>query len=508
MMLLLIATTLMLYSLPTSEAAGIAELRNHYGRRDPNFWHLLMKNSNYTTKQRKGFELNLGPEYWDNKCQVVSHKETLGDFCFIIQTSCRENEDHRSKILKSVKDDIFEILHSTQSPTFSLVTYSKDATVILPCSTEVGNIEDVWRESVESVCDDHTAVTYKAIEACHELFKNKVHNGVPDNTIIFTDGISKEDGFTIRNARDKTILAALKMKKENTMSIQVVKILPINNAVAITGDEEWNILPHHVVTQFNVPSVPFLHLGINNDQTIKIGLLEIYRTDKTIPPCCTADVVFILDRSNSILPKNVDHLLEFLDDFLDAQDKIVEPNMIDKSEGLQIALLTYGGGVTIHSKLGQHGKDDLIKIVNEIPRTTTKYTSTHIALKMALKQFKTSNRKQYDHVRKIVVLATDGRTWKVKKKRVDSGASTIKAALKLKKYGAEVYIIGLPNHNDKNDGYEREWKHMASRPINCTIVDMQRPSEGGVFEDLKWVGIHLTEEICINNKKKSCRWGI
>ncbi|CAH1772970.1 unnamed protein product [Owenia fusiformis] len=473
MSILIITTLVMLCSLPMSEAVGIQSLRDRYGVR-------------------------LSPQTYPPRCK----NETFDDYCFIVQTSCRETEERRAEVLKSVKDDILTILDKAANPSFSLVTYSKDAKVILPWSSEVEKIKEVWGETKNEECTDCQALTYKALDACRKLFKNKDKNGFSDHIIIFTDGITRGDFYTdINEVKTKTMNAALEIQREGSINIQVVRIPPTkSNIIDASGVDEWSILPriaHVGQHDYHPELIPCSNLGVNKDQTINIHLL--YGTGQ--PCCAAADVVFILDKSNSIKTKDIVLLLDFFKNYLNVQKTILEPAMLNRTEGLQIALLTYGGKVTIHSKLGQHGKTDLIKIVKKISTRTTKFTSTHIALEKALEQLKTSKRE----CKKTVVIATDGRTWKPKQRAVDSGEDTIKAAKKLKDYGAELRIVGLPNNNNIIDGYEREWKHMASEPIGCTIVDMQRPSENGSFEDLDLVNLYLTEQIC-SDKPTPCEY--
>ncbi|CAH1798447.1 unnamed protein product [Owenia fusiformis] len=509
MKLILLATSLLLCSLHTSEAVGINSLKAVYDVLDPALWYKLqrgeVKLGEGEMQARAGFEFNLTDAFWADKCVPKSRLETYGDYCFIVQTSCRESEARRAEVLKSAKNDILEIIKKADISTFSLVTYSKDAKVELSWSSDVGQIGNILDNRQEGTCDDCKAETHKALDACNNLFKQKEKDEAPDNIIIFTDGISIDNKYNMENSRKLTNDKAFDIKNQKQhpiSSIQVIRIHPTESPVERTGVDEWKPISYtNTPDTFPANTVVCPNLGVQKDQSVELVLGEISIPLEDQVPCCTADVVFIVDRSNSITKPDLSDLLEFLDDFLKAS-KILSPTAVDRINYLQIAILSYNRRVYTHAKLGQYGKEGLIKAARKIPRKTATYTQTHIALAAAQKELQSSRARP--NVRKIVVICTDGRTWKANRRVVDSGADTIKAAQKLKDIGAEIYVAGLPNHKENNDGYEREWKKIGSEPINCTVVNMQIP--GASFKDLIWVGIHLTEEICINNKKKSCKW--
>ncbi|CAH1800552.1 unnamed protein product [Owenia fusiformis] len=493
-------------------AVDIGPLRAQYEDLGPDIWQQILSGVIKPPKDgglvgRAGFALNLPTDFFDERCKTTTEKVgNQADICFIVQTSCRETKKVQSDILESVYTDIKDILKNLHNETrFAVVPYSGKIKKNPQWLKRTKQVKELIKPGKN--CDDCRAVTYEALDACRKFLKesNSANDVIPDNIVIFTDGISVDQKYNMPTARRKTNQASVDIKKEGTINMQVVRMHPISKSVDLNGNEEWNAMK----VRYGRDKITIRELGLRNKQTVDIAVTASTKEDTEVDPCCTADVVFILDRSNSIRKPDVDRLLEFFADFIDAQQKILQPKKKDRHEGLQIALLTYGPTVEVHSSLGQHGKAGLIDVAKKIPRTTNKYTSTHLALEAAGHQLNGKRARKEPHVRKIVVIATDGRTWKVNERNVDSGEDTIAAARKLKKDKVEIYVVGLPNHDENNDGYEREWKHMASKSINCTIVNMQKLDENGKresFDQLKYVGIHLTEEICTNRKGIKCRW--
>ncbi|CAH1781827.1 unnamed protein product [Owenia fusiformis] len=434
---------------------------------------------------RSGHNIRIPEGYFEQQCIDESEpSQACADICFIVQTSCMENAED---VMDSIKRDINTIMGKLSDQSrFTIVTYSSNANSEEGWLRKGGEIQSRKIFKSGKKCNDCQAQTHKALEICRKKIKDLQKNDIdkekffPKNIVIFTDGISSSTKRNPGKPRFDTIDEALRIQRKTDINIQVVKIETEKAGDEITGANEWMVLDNYP----GGSGVDFINvdgLGLGVDQDVDIVLQSCGIKTDNPECCCTADVVLIVDRSNSIKKKDVNITLEFFDDFIKVQKKILEPTDIDRTYcgGLQIAVISYGLDVEIHAHLGQYDA--------------------------ALNELKTNGRNQ-SHVRKIVVIFTDGRTWKKGDRKAYEGNDTINAAQRIKDIGGEMYVTGLPNHKNISDGYEREWKFIASPPIECTIVNMQvEDALDGPFTELEYAGRHLTMEIC-KTGNVTCPW--
>ncbi|CAH1781825.1 unnamed protein product [Owenia fusiformis] len=509
--LILLATALII---PNTEGVDVDKIKALYSKLPKHLLEKLFSNKKEDSLAdvvmgRSGFDIPIPEGFFESQCLVSNPPpDDCADICFIIQTSCMENA---GAVMVSIQRDINTIMAKLSNQSrFTIVTYSDEARSIGGWVKYDGAVDTEMNET-GSTCDDCKAQTHKALQMCQDRFQVLEENDADvekhflKNIIIFTDGISFNRKGDMGAAKQSTINKALIIKATTQINMQVVKIITTQPGDDVTGDDEWGALDMDAGSKFqDVLNVN--GLGVYGDQDVDIGFLPCGVELIEDPVCCTADVVFIIDQSNSIKKKDIHTLLEFFDDFVKIQEKILEPGFIDRTGGLQIALITYGGSVTVWAHLGDYGKAGLINVISKIPRKTTKYTHTHEALDAALEELQTYGRTTLNYVRKIVVIATDGRTWMKGDKQAYNGNKTIDAAKRIKDYGGEIYLVGLPNYKGRSDGYEREWKYIATEPKDCTIVNMQKPGKDGPFTDLEYVGLHLTKEICYTGPNVTCPW--
>ncbi|CAH1788652.1 unnamed protein product [Owenia fusiformis] len=455
--------------------------------------------------------IDLGPNFFDAACegektQVVGRN---GDVCFIVQTSCRNYN-----VMKSIKKDIKDILGKLKYESFyTTITYSDNARQAKAQNKRwIVNAKRVYpgRLRVGEDCNDCQARTDKALEKCEEYFNDTALNGretVPKTIVLFTDGVSFGDKFMELEATRKLTIDKLieiqKVQRGYELALQVVKINQPSHTAISTFNDEWGMMSY-IPAKFP-ERVHVNKLGENNDQDVEIAVAGEKLVDELVPkPCCTADVVFIIDTSDSINSTDIQLLLDFVHGFIEVQEKMLNPKADDKTYGLQIAVLTYCGAVKVHATLGEKSREELMTIIDGISNKSCTFTSTHLALKSALHQLdKTPKARKEPHVRKIAVLATDGRTYKVGTNQAYTGPDTINAAKAIKNIGdgrGEVFLVGLPNKKLKTTGVNDEWPHLPSAPTKCNFVDMRN----GTFEDLSAVGKYLTKKICYEKDAAFC----
>ncbi|CAH1781824.1 unnamed protein product [Owenia fusiformis] len=491
--------------LKTSTGVRVAELNRIFDQAPYGYWAALAANRGKKPQSgRSGdIDIDVDPQFFDEFCKPKVEVLKNGDVCFVVQTSCRNNKKDFQNVMKSITNDMADILTELDDQTmYSTVTYSGTTKIVAKWRQNLGKI-NTGKLKGGKLCEDCRARTDLAIDQCKEMFDDKKIAGrdVPKTIVLFTDGVSFDSKYQNQNiTRDLTNQKLIQIHNENKISLQVVRIKEDPGAT-IEVDYEWPQMNH--ISGEMKDTVNIDDLGEKDDQDVDIRIVGEVEIDdpELMTPCCTADVVFVLDTSDSITKKDVALLLDFIHGFIEVQLKIIDPNALDKHEGLQIAVLTYCGTVKIVANLGEQGREELMLTIDAINRDTVNchYTSTHLALREAYAQLTGPNQRIAPHVRKIVVLATDGRTWKVGHNKVYGGPDTIDAAQKIKDdLKGEVFVVGLPNYKQRPD--VGEWMAMSSPPKNCTFVDMRE----GTFEDLNSVGKYLTKKICLQSNAEFC----
>ncbi|CAH1779217.1 unnamed protein product [Owenia fusiformis] len=460
--------------------------------------------------ERSGSSLvNVLPSAFESRtCGPASDPASMNvDLCVIIQTTCHitdgELEAARNIIVQTAErfgtDVSLSIVGYSDKPKV-LVEFQENGGILLERMRKMRLRRRIQR------CRDCEAATGDALRTCREIL---IHQGrdnryFPDAIMIFTDGVSMKSKFTMNEDRAETIVEALLNKREGIITI----VSTFNNSAGRhSGFDEWHALnsPSNMdgVTQLDpFPATdPNAHVytrslvfndepSFSLDETLTAMHVRSFKKQiyTAIPGCsdpCNqfADIVIIIDRSESIAVSDLQIVLDFFIFLLG--ESLIEPDT-----GLQFAIYSYNGEIYKHSTVGQYTtKEELIRVVKSIPLETAKYTDTGIAINQAMTDLLVNGREES---RKTIIIATDGRAWRPRAKRADSTLA-IRAAKIAAAREVEIYIIGLPSRYGHMDGMT-EWSQLASEPIECTIVNMQRPN--ATFDDLYLAGIMLTNELC------------
>ncbi|CAH1772287.1 unnamed protein product [Owenia fusiformis] len=532
------AVLALLIGVPGSDAVGFGSIRDYYGQIAEEAWLDLIFEPKKTrtnpgeikrflkSKQPgRGFDaLSSGVDFdkvaasFDKKClDITDYKEQRPeceeregpvDLCFIVQISCRCTCGETLILLDGITSDINKIIGSVgNDSSYMVVTYSKDAKQIINWSSTASSLPRDLIVGGET-CDDCKARTQEALSKCKELLKvnneNNNREWVPDVIVTFTDGLSWSDKYDVGyKYRQDTIQAILNIRRDcNYTAVRPFKI-PDCEQNYVESDE-WPLLEYTPSSMADFVKVEVKNLHTNPYET-NIPVIQA-ELDESCRICCNADIVLVIDRSNSITPENINIVLEFYSDFIAAQEHILDPHdpaTLSTDPGLRFAIISYNRRIFIHANLGFHNQTQLIDIIAAIPRTTDKYTHTDEALIEAKRQFNQFGRPDL-LVRKIALVGTDGRTWKYPSRSVYTGPATIDAANAIKDDGGEIYMLGLPNKSNRTDGYEREWIYLASEPINCTILDFNKGGGQYLKEHLEYAALHFTTQFCTQGPGAVC----
>ncbi|CAH1782942.1 unnamed protein product [Owenia fusiformis] len=499
-------------------AVGISytKLIQTYGENE-NLWYKLLSTGTKTIPNlgRGGIDLDLPPNFFDQTCKDVGKGElcepaqTRTDLCFIVQLSC--SKDKKDTLLKKIHQDINKIIAGVgKQSLYTIVTYSKSAKQFVPWTDTTKTLSKKFKGGKK--CDDCEARLPLALDMCKKQWKalngdDPTREVVPDVLVTYTDGISFSNKYDLGYQNDTVMKNILNVRKCENTAGRPFKIPDYNED--LRQSDEWETLNFTNINEVDgLPQgkIVIKELTSTSPQAMTVPSVEglVKEKDEIIKcqSCCNADIVLIIDRSNSIRPDNIKLALKFYREFIARQERILNPGLSRNEPGLRFAILSYNCKVTVHCYLGEKDYNGTVRCVEDIPATTDAYTNTVGALKEAKNQFDRFGRNNDSEVRQIVILATDGRTWNCYKRDVADPAATIAAAKTLKDEGKEIYVLGLPNHQNRTDGYEREWRHIASESTPCHIIDFT--DGGGTFENLGIAGAHLTKEICAQGADHEC----
>ncbi|KAH3769203.1 hypothetical protein DPMN_170452 [Dreissena polymorpha] len=158
-----------------------------------------------------------------------------------------------------------------------------------------------------------------------------------------------------------------------------------------------------------------------------------------------ADIVFILDASESVKPDNFNKTLQFVNEMIDAF--FIGPT------NMQIAVLTFSTNVNNIFHLNNNTNKIAMKDAVNNSTYTNGYTYTNEAIKFAREfSFKPANGSR-PNAAKIAIIVTDGNS--------TNQADTISEAEKLQNTNVIVFAIGVGNKI-----HQTELEAIASKPYN------------------------------------------
>ncbi|CAH1779219.1 unnamed protein product [Owenia fusiformis] len=415
------------------------------------------------------------------------------DICLALQTSCHLKADQLEKaraIMVEITERLGEDAH------IAAITYADRAymDMNLTVSTDDKRLARKIRliDLEFKRCWHCKAQTHKALETCrHELiYRGRDDQFFPNVIVIFTDGFSFNNKFDYDTPKRKT-------KRESDVN----KAEGIITIVGTFGDLDAGYNATIEWLEIHAPSAlngmrqtsPF---GVMHDVAASSSRDIVHDILSQVPICSSpcnqfADIMLVLDRSDSIPVEDLDKTLNFFRDF-------IEQSVVNENGGLQFGILTYNSETFMHAQLREYKtKERLMAVIDRIPRNTSMYTETDDAIIASTVQL---IRRPRLGARRIIIIATDGRSW-AKGDKFPRSKATIDASKFAKSRGIDIFVVGLPNYMEQNSGFDSEWRFVGSHPIGCTVINMQRPTV--TYDDLYVAGILLTNELCKPSLEKT-----
>ncbi|KAK3084582.1 hypothetical protein FSP39_015804 [Pinctada imbricata] len=175
---------------------------------------------------------------------------------------------------------------------------------------------------------------------------------------------------------------------------------------------------------------------------------QVRRFTSSFLACQQADLVFVLDVSNSIGSRaNFEKGLQFVNKIID---------LYEIGEDLtRVGVATFAEDAELRFKLNQFKtKNDIMNALNQIPypvKGKGEATLIYRGLNMAKSTLLSSKNGARDNVPDIVVVITDGETRPRYIQQEVGKAKTQKEASMLRKMGAAVFAIGVSDNVDKDE---------------------------------------------------------
>ncbi|CAH1786676.1 unnamed protein product [Owenia fusiformis] len=414
------------------------------------------------------------------------------DLVFMVDTSCSVAGADFPRIQKFITDmvDGFEEL-SPLATRVGLGMFDMGARVIVPIDqfSDKEQLKDAitsarWKDEG---CRTNTDVALQLVRDDPGLLGGRKEEGKTRIMVMITDGIPfyKGNEKSEQQAIDDTIAQATLNKKDGIIGI-----------VVMVRNKDGEIIPedkHYIFDAIATDKLKFAIDDLVEGVKVVFKALAHFRC----PYICSKklDIVFALDRSNSITRENINKTKTFF--------KTLTKSFTLGMNHTCIAMISYNKRVYNHFNLADSHKYDIVKLINKVPDDNGMYTNTHKALKKARQEiFRHSTRG--DTTTKVTVVATDGVTWiagNIAESPPNRRNPTIAEGYYYSLFRYNLVLIGVPNFNHKY-GYE-EWIRTATDPDfdpnnpesspDDNIFNLQ---DGSSFDDLTSVAPYIAEQIC------------
>ncbi|CAM4593692.1 collagen alpha-6(VI) chain [Lepidochelys kempii] len=305
-------------------------------------------------------------------------------------------------------------------------------------------------EIVEAIQNDLTkggsTYTAKAIDYSEALFAqehgSRKSKGVPQILIVITDGESHDKaqlGDTAKRLRDNGIII---------YAVGIEGAKP-DELLAMAGSED----KYYYVDTFE---------GLKNTS---VAISEKI-CDDSKPECeIQADLVFLIDGSNSIQPDNFTRMKNFLNDIID---------QIDYEHNVEIGIAQYSDGYKRELSLGAfQSKSELNIQIQNIKQMTGTRTLIGAALRKVKEFFAPArSRRVTRNVQPVLLVVTDGKSFD----------DVAEPAEDLRREGVHVYAIGV---GDIDHSQLMQIAGVSERKY--TVHD---------FKELKIIKKRLVDDLC------------
>ncbi|CAH1786677.1 unnamed protein product [Owenia fusiformis] len=421
-------------------------------------------------------------------------KSLCMDLVFMVDTSCSVADEDFPKMQKFMTDMVDGIEELSPLTTrIGVGMFDEGARVVIPIDeyTDKQQLKNaITSASFNDVgCRTNTDVALQMVREDPALLGGEKVEGRARIMVMITDGVPyyKKREKSEEQAIADTISQATLNKDDG-----------ITGIVVMVRNSNGQIIPEDKHYIFDaIASEPLNQHKFAIDDLAE-GVKIVFKTlaRHKCPYTCSKklDIVFALDRSNSISPENINKTKTFF-------KKLADSFTLGPDHAC-IAMISYNHDVYRHFKLDESNNANIDKLIGDVPENNDKFTETYRALKIARQDI--LGRSSRADATKVTVVGTDGVTWV----KGNSAASlpnrrnpTIAEGYYYSRARFNLVLIGVPNGNGKY-GYE-EWRQTATDPDfdpnnsesspDDNIFNLQ---DGSSFDDLISIAPYIAEQIC------------
>ncbi|CAH1793820.1 unnamed protein product [Owenia fusiformis] len=378
-----------------------------------------------------------------------------GDVVFVLQTSC----NLKGRIIdgmQSIMSGIAMKLTDHQNTTMSLITYSDNAAEVIAPRTPAKFQKTLSNDGIKrgDNCPNNTkAITAKALRLVDIQTSDRAKV-----VVILNDGIS----FDLKSNMDDTLeqtKAEIKRLNDNGVMFATYPLYDFIRADNDDKDLQLEYEFYNQILQMD-PTTDNSDRFINalfNMEGFLCPAPDAPLTTTPKPCVPRLDLMYLIDRSKSIAPKNIEKVKQFL--------IALSKKIIGDSPETWIGAISYSHANFIKTELdiARHNSwEDIEKALRNMPTTTRKGTYTDEALAKARRELEKLD--DNDNTRKqipnLIILITDGVTNKYEYLSTDpkdqtkyTTFTTNQAKLLAPREriklgptsGTDLMIVGLPN---------------------------------------------------------------
>ncbi|CAH1791564.1 unnamed protein product [Owenia fusiformis] len=415
-------------------------------------------------------------------------KDLCMDIVFVVDRSCSVPEDDLVNEYRIIESAINAIEGFGPDKTrIGLVTFDYGARVVFglddaETSTREGllaKLDELKRDTTRpEKCKTYTWEALKLTRENPSLFGGVDKNSERERILMLTtDGVPFDNEGNRQEMADNTLAEGA---SNDADGIKTMVFTVKNKKGVLPPKDFFEQLAYSMRWMFQVENEL-----VEDFATFVFPLLARF----TCPYKCDVaiDLIYVMDRSISITIPNIKKMKDFY--------KVVTGSFsigdIRSKTDLKasVAMLSYNRDVYRHfTGLDCSDTECVVSEIDQIPNTHDNFTVTNLALEAVKGIVNQFTRNGLNGIHPIVVLSTDGNTWKVGANSISSPSVSIAVADALRARGIDTVVVAAPNHRE--DPGLKELKGIASH----FVFDLQ--SSLTSFDDLIPIAPKLVKLIC------------
>ncbi|CAH1791563.1 unnamed protein product [Owenia fusiformis] len=418
----------------------------------------------------------------------VYKKDLCMDIVFVIDRSCSIPEADLVNEYRVIESAITGIAGFGPDKTrVALVTFDDGARIVFDFNDDqtreglLNKLDELKQDTTQpDRCKTFTWEALKLTRTHPNLFGGVEKNSDREKIImILTDGVPFENEKNREEVTNKTIKEG---ELNDADGIKTMVFTIKNKKGNLPPKELFEKLAYTMRWMFQVEDAL-----VDQFEIRVFPLLARF----TCPYSCSEaiDLIYVMDRSISII---VDNIKKEKDFFKLVTESFSIGDIRSKADPkASVAMLSYNRNVYKHfTGLDCSDSTCVLSKIDQIPNTHDNFTVTNLALeevKVIVNQY---TRKGLNGIHPVVVLSTDGNTWKVGANSISSPKVSIAVADELRVRGIDTVVVSVPNHRD--DPGLKELRGIASH----FMFDLQSEYNFTSFDDLRPITPTLVRLIC------------